>query len=177
MPTTTAVLATPPTRPGPLRRLIIFGLRSLSRSDHRFARGLDDLVRDPIEIEHDAAGIAHLLRDIACPHVLPHEQRGRRVQLELLAGRGQVFLVEESLHLDAGPLESGPDLGIQVVELERENLSVGVLADEREVDDPDRACVDEVRERRGDLAAELVARERDDQVVDWADFIHAWLPS
>ena len=49
------------------------------------------------------------------------------------------------------------------------DVAVGVLRDEDEIEDPDRAALDELAELRGDLAVELVAGEPDDDVLDRTD--------
>ena len=49
------------------------------------------------------------------------------------------------------------------------DVAVGVLGDEHEVEDPDRAALDQLAELRGDLAVELVAGEPDDDVLDRTD--------
>ena len=126
VPATTAVLAAMPTRPGPLRPKGI-SLSSPRRGQRRVARGLDDFVWKPLEVEQLAAGIADRLRDVLRPHVLPDEQRGGRVGLELLAGGLQVLLVEEAVHLDAHVLEALSDLGVDVGQLERGDVAVRVL--------------------------------------------------
>ncbi len=83
----------------------------------------------------------------------------------------QVVLVEEALDLDAEVVETLLDFRIELCELERDRVTIRVLADEGDVDDANRARVDEVGERGCDLAFELVARKRDDHVVDRADLI------
>ena len=68
------------------------------------------------------------------------------------------------------------DLGIELGQLERDDLAGSVLADEGKIDDPDDPSVGEVGECRGDLAPELVAGKRHDHVVDWADLFHRASP-
>ena len=54
--------------------------------EHVLPRRLDDVVSDAVEVEEDAAGISHRLSDLASPDVLPDEEAGRGVRLELLPG-------------------------------------------------------------------------------------------
>ena len=49
------------------------------------------------------------------------------------------------------------------------DVAVGVLGDEDEVEDADRAALDQLAELGGDLAVELVAGEPDDDVLDRTD--------
>ncbi len=67
---------------------------------------------------------------------------------------------EEAAHLDPGLVQTCLDVRVELRELERDRVAVGVLADERDVDDADRARLDELREGRRDLALESVAGER-----------------
>ena len=54
----------------------------------------------------------------------------------------------------------------RVLDLHRCRVAVGVLGDEGEVQDPDRAGVDQLAKRGRDLARELVAGKADDGVLD-----------
>ena len=89
--------------------------------------------------------------------------------------RSDVVLVEEAVDLHAEILQPRTHLGVDVRQLERDDVAIRILADEGEIDDADRSCLDEVRERRGDLAAELVAGKREDRVIDRSDFLHVSL--
>ena len=53
-----------------------------------------------------------------------------------------------------------------------DRVPVGVLGHEHEVEHPDRPLVDEVAERRDDLAGELVAWELHEQELHRAEFRH-----
>ena len=72
------------------------------------------------------------------------------------------------------PIFSNPfsHLGIDVRQLERDDLTRIVLANEGEIDDPDRSRLHEVCERRRDLAPELVSGKGNDHVVHWSKFAH-----
>ena len=110
----TPVLAAVPTSPGPLRISGISNLLWLGVGDRVVAGGLDDLVRKPAEVEENAARVAHRLRDLAGPDVLPDEERGGRVRLQLLGGRLQVLFREESRDFGAEVLESLANVRIEV---------------------------------------------------------------
>ena len=56
-----------------------------------------------------------------------------------------------------------------LVELDRDDVAVGVLGDEHQVEEADRAALDQLGELGSDLAVELVAGEPDDDVLDRSD--------
>ena len=47
-------------------------------------RRLNDLVRDPLEVEDLASGVHDRVADLGGPDVLPHQERRGRVRIELL---------------------------------------------------------------------------------------------
>ncbi len=59
-----------------------------------------------------------------------------------------------------------------VLELDADGVPVRVLGHEDEVEDPDRALVDQVAERRDDLTGELVAWELHEQELHRAELCH-----
>ncbi len=136
------------------------------------ACGLNDFVREPPEVEEDAAGVAHGLRDFAGPDVLPDEERGGGVRLELLGCRLEVLFREEPAGLHAEVLEALADVLVELDELEGGHVAVLVLADEGDVHEADRPRVDQVGKRGRDLAPELVAWEGNDQILDGSDLRH-----
>src|SRR3954468_1901485 len=103
-----------------------------------FARRDDDLMRDAVVVVELSAGVSdrgcHRLR----PDVLPDQQRGRGIRLELLPRGHQVVLVEQSTRRRAEVLESLPYLRIEVGELEGRDIAALILAHECDIDDPDR---------------------------------------
>ena len=64
---------------------------------------------------------------------------------------------------------------VDVGELDADDVAVGVLGDEDEVDHPDHAALHELGERRRDLTGELVAGEPDHQDLDRSD-VHRLAP-
>ena len=60
-------------------------------------------------------------------------------------------------------VEGATSVLAQILELDPGDVAVGVLDDEDEVDDADRPCLDELLERRRDLAAELIPGELHEQ--------------
>ena len=78
VPATTAVRATPRTRP-PLRRIIMSIVSCPRSSSSVFVAGLErgrpELVRDPRPLEHHTTGAAHRLGEVRGPEVLPDEER------------------------------------------------------------------------------------------------------
>ena len=95
--------------------------------------------------------------------------RGRRVRVERVADVLEVVVVEQAAPLDRQAVEGLHDLRPGVLELRADDVPIGVLEDEREVEDADGPRVDEVAQRGRDLAVELVAREGNDQVFDRSD--------
>jgi hypothetical protein len=71
-------------------------------------------VRQTLEVQEHAPGVPHRLRDLPRPHVLPDEESGRGIRLELFSRCLQVVFVEEAVDLDSRLLEAGADLGIDV---------------------------------------------------------------
>ena len=96
-------------------------------------------------------------------------RRGGVAGVERLGDGLEVGFGEEAadraLQLDEG----GRDLGRELLHLEDRDRPVGVLRDHGEVDDPDEALLDELGERRGDVAGEAVAGEVDHDVLDGSD--------
>src|SRR6187431_2238639 len=77
VPATTAVVAAARTRPGPLRaNMLRSPFLGVCLLDDPLAGRLDDLVRDTLEGDELAAGVAHGLGHLPRPDVLPHEHRG-----------------------------------------------------------------------------------------------------
>jgi hypothetical protein len=80
------------------------------------------------------------------PHVLDHEQRDGRARLELLGEVLDVLVADEVVHLVDERVVRTEDVVVELVDLERGDGAVGVLGDEQQVDDADRARFDEVGE-------------------------------
>src|SRR5262249_28716991 len=105
--------------------------------------------------------IANLLR----PDVLPDEQRGGGVRLELLRGGLEVFLVQQPAVHAAELRERRADIGVEIARLERGHVAVRILDHECEIDDVDRPVINQLLQRRDDLTLELVPGERHDHVL------------
>src|SRR3954449_4431147 len=97
-----------------------------------FARRDDDLMRDAVVVVELSAGVSdrscHRLR----PDVLPDQQRGRGIRVELLPRGHQVVLVEQPARGPSEVLESLPYLVIEVAELEGGHIAALILAHERD---------------------------------------------
>ena len=107
------------------------------------ARLRDDIVRDPADGDELAACASQGGRELGCPDVLPEEHRRRRARLEVLGSVDQVLLAEQPGCFEAERIEAAPDVLVDVAELECCDSPILVLADERQVDDPDRVRLDE----------------------------------
>jgi hypothetical protein len=129
--------------------------------------GLDQVVRDPGALDLNATGVPHGVDERRRPKVLPDEQGGRRVPFELGRGVFDVFLADQPANLAVERIEQG-DVSV-ILELHGANVSFGILRDEHEIQDADRAALDELAELRSDLAVELVAGEPDNDLLDQAE--------
>jgi hypothetical protein len=158
--------------PDHLRRNMSTLLCGVCGGQQLLARLNDDIVWDATDSDELAAGASECARELCCPDVLPEEHRRRRARLELGSSVHQVLLAEKPGRFQAERLEAAPDVLVDVAQLESCDRTVRVLAHERQVDDPDRVRLDELRKSRRDLACEPVARERHDHVLDWPDLRH-----
>ena len=80
-----------------------------------------------------------------------------------------VLLPEQVPALDAEDAKRRLLLRARLGQLDGGDVAAAVLGDDHEVEDPDRAGVLELLDRRDDLARELVPRERDRDVFDRSD--------
>ena len=128
-----------------------------------------------LEVEQLTAGVQDRLLDFTRPDVLPDEQGGGRIGLKRVPHRADVVLVQEAVDLHAEILQSRAHLGIELGQLESDDVAVLGLADEGQVDDANRPGFHQVGDRGCDLAAELVAGKREDREVDRSDLFHASL--
>ena len=103
------------------------------------------------------------------PDVLEEERGGGGAGGEIAGERLQVGLGEEPADL-AGQREKGArDLGGELLRLEDGDGALPVLAHHGDVDHPDQPAVEEIVQRREDVAAEAVALEADHDVLDRAE--------
>ena len=58
--------------------------------------------------------------------------------------------------------------GVQLVDLKGDDRTIDILADEDQVENPDRPGLDQIHQLWGDLSVELVPREPNDDVFDWS---------
>src|SRR6516165_2164723 len=119
---------------------------------------------DPPALEDDPVRAAHRVRERSGPHVLPDEQCSRAPGLKRRRRVRDVVLADETADLTVDDGERR--LLVDLIDLEAHDGAVCVLADEDEVQHTDEPVVDELRERRCDLALELVPREPHDEVLD-----------
>ena len=111
-------------------------------------------------------------RERTGPDVLVDEDAGRVSGLEHRADLVHVVFADQTRRraLEDGEIELA--VAVEVGDRDARNRSVGALLDEREVDDPDDAPVDQVDEVGEALAGQLVrVRELDDQIVDRAHLV------
>jgi hypothetical protein len=111
--------------------------------------------------------------------VLDHEQGDRGAGLELVGEVFDVLLADEVVDLVDEGVVGNEDVVVELAQLERRDGAVGVLGEEQEVDDTDRARLHEVGEGGGDLAVEPVVGEPDHEHFDGTQahgaLLQAWL--
>src|SRR4051812_42791069 len=157
-----AVRATPRSSPGMVRSSLgsVGGFDRVERRE----QGLDG---DAAAGDQLAARATQRNGDGRGPAVLPHEHGGGRPGLERGAGVLEVTGVEQA---GRGAVEVGEGLApvAEVGHVDRDDRAVGVLGDERDVEDADDPAVHEVDDQRGDLPGRLPAGPLQDDVVDGA---------
>src|SRR3954468_10272589 len=160
VPATAAVRATPRSNPGMVLLSSVGGLG-------RFERREDGLNWQTAAGDELAAGLPQRDRDRRGPAVLPHEHGGGRAGLP---GRGSLFDVLVSEEPAGGAVELAPATAaaVDLADVQRRDGAVLALHQERDVEDPDDAAVDEVDDQRHRLTGRLPARPLDHDVVDRA---------
>src|SRR5829696_184287 len=112
------------------------------------------------------------------PGVLPYEHRGGAGGLDRGGDGVHVVLAEQHRQLALVRAQPSELALIEVGELERLDRAVGVLLQHEQVEYPDQVALDEVAERRRDLAVEPTPGELDHdpvdrpQLVEVADIVH-----
>ncbi len=165
----TAVRAAVPMRPGPPRRGRITvapqvdGWSSGSWSGEVPVGelvgqcGLDNLGRDALIVDEDAAGRAHGVREALRPQVLPHDddRRGPGSRRSASWSRSSV-LTKPSMSWSRSANAAAASAGRSSSSNGRD-LAVGLLADEHEVDDVHEFVLHQSGERRDDVTGDLVS--------------------
>jgi hypothetical protein len=134
----------------------------------RVKRGEDGLNGDPSAGDELTAGAAQRHGDGRRPAVLPDEHAGDGARLERRGGLLQIVLTEQA---GRRALELGEAAALlrELGEVQRRHRSVPALGQEREVEDPDDAAIDEIQQERHHLAGDrLLAVPLQNHVIDRA---------
>src|SRR3954453_3419648 len=163
VPAIAAVRATPRSSPG-------MGLLSSVGGLGRFERREDGLDRETAAGDELAAGLPQRDRDRRGPAVLPQEHGGGRAGLQRRGSLLDVLVAEESA---GGAVELAPATAaaVDLADVQRRDGAVLALHQERDVEDPDDAAVDEVDDQRHRFTGVLPARPLDHDVGDGAQQI------
>src|SRR5262245_43063483 len=170
VPATTAVVAAAPIKcmPGPLRPNGGISVPSRGGS-HVLERGVDHSQRHSLHVEQLAVRRGDRVAHARRPDVLPHENGGRGVRLQLLTDGGQVVAVDEVADLGLERLKRPAGGRVEVLELERGAIAVAILLDEGDVQDPNGLRLHQLFQRGYQVPRELVAGKGNDQVLHRAD--------
>src|SRR4051812_35532465 len=128
-------------------------------------RGQERLHRDAAGRYQLPAGPAHRRPEGSGPAVLPDQHRGRAARLDGRGDRRHVLLAEEERQFGLVRTQAADLALVEVAELEEVQGAVLVLADQHQVQDPDRAVVHKRVQSRRDLAREPAPRELHHQPV------------